>query len=138
MSRWDLRHHEERKFSPLSVWVHRGVGEDEPAWIDGPEHSPPFPGGTPLKGYPYLIVTVLGFDLEFASGQELDHCIEILSRKNLPTSRALSRVRGASHGPNRHRLSRFPATLKLWAKRERIVSGLTSAREAIRKRGVEF
>ena len=138
MSRWQLHYHPERKFSPLSVWVHRGKGEDDRAWIECRDHDPPFPGATPGQGYPYLIVTVLGVDLEFASGLELDHCIEVLSHKNLPTSRALSRERGGDLGSNRHWLARFPGRLKAWARRERIVAGLTAAREGIGRRGVDF
>ena len=62
---------------------------------------------------------------EFASLHELRRCIDVLGRKLLPTTRALSE--GTGTGPNRHWLSRLPAAAKPWKYRERAVRFLQLA-----------
>jgi len=54
-------------------------------------------------------------------GFKPDHFIEILSRKVIPTSRALSKKRGSTKGPNSHWLSRLPAKTKSYKYRSKPV-----------------
>lgn len=65
-------------------------------------------------------------ELQFSSPAQLEHCIQVLAAKPLPTTRQLSAKRGASVGPNGHWLSRLPARLKSPRRRERVVETLRS------------
>jgi hypothetical protein len=62
---------------------------------------------------------------------QLDHVIDVLSRKPLPTSRQLSLRRGARFGPNGHWLSRLPAELKAPRKRAKLVQVLRAVRAQV-------
>jgi len=128
----------ERRLSPVSYWVHAGVGEVQAPYQQCTDHRPTFPPEDPLKGFPYLTVAILGFDFEFASMAELDHCVDILEQKNLPSTSQLCRRRGSGHGPNSHWLSRLPGRLKAWPKRVRIVAALREAKAALLAKGVPF
>ena len=128
MSSSEIIYTEDRRFSPISYWVHHGVGEEETAYSNCTKFDPPFPNKDPIMGYPYLLVQVLGFELEFSSSLELDHCIEVLSQKNMATTNQLSNIRGTGAGPNTHWLSRLPSELKSWVKREKIVAALEKAK----------
>lgn len=92
--------------SPLTPWV------SQPAIKAKPE------------GYVHYEVTHLGFVFHFASLYELDACVQILSRKNLPPST-----------PNGHWLSRLPGWVKTWRYREKAVKALSQARKEFLKRG---
>lgn len=138
MSKWNFKYQKTRKFTPLSYWVHKGVNEQENGWTWCKDFTPSFPKRHPVKGYPYLTVTVHATVLEFASMKELDHFVDVLSRKNLPTTIFLSKQRGSSAGPNRHWLSRLPSKLKPWSKREKIISVLSKVRADMEKKGLEF
>ncbi len=70
-------------------------------------------------------------DLQFSAPAQLDHFIEILSTKPLPTSRSLSSKRCLPVGPNAHWLSRLAASLKSSRARERLVDSLTTIRASI-------
>jgi len=100
--------------APMAVWVHKRVGEG---------FEPPAPARQ-LQGYPFYFVRSCGFVFYFSSKAQLDHAIEILGRKLLPTSLELSRRVGPNWGPNQHWLSRLPGDLKGWKKRRRIVRDL--------------
>lgn len=138
MSRWKITYHKHRKLSPLSYWVHQGTDKNDRAYRECTTFEPPFPNKIVGKGHPYLKVAILGAELEFASMTELEHCITILSRKVLPTTISLSKARGTGYGPNNHWLSRFPAHLKSWAKRERLVATLKKVKYEISKDGIGF
>jgi len=82
----------------------------------------------PHKGFLFLHIDVADVDLQFSSLAQLDHFIEVMETKPLPTCRQLSRKRASLVGPNSHWLSRLPATLKAPRERERLVSKLRTVR----------
>jgi hypothetical protein len=89
----------------------------------------PYRGGR----YATFFVELDGFTFRFASLAELDHCVEILSQRVLPTSRRLSEIRGTGYGPNNHWLSRLPKGTKTWKHRQKAVAYLGVARNNFTK-----
>ncbi|UPW20110.1 hypothetical protein M0C34_07570 [Agarivorans sp. TSD2052] len=138
MSKWKLQHFKSRKTSPISYWIHKGVNEEETGYSWCTEYEPPFPEKDPTKGYPYLTVSVQGFEIEFASLLEIEHFLSVMEQKNLPTTLALSELRGTGYGPNNHWLSRFPAHLKSWVKREKIITAVKKAKTSVEVSGNDF
>jgi hypothetical protein len=59
----------------------------------------------------------------------------------MPTSTQLARERNVNYGPNGHWLSRLPAKLKPWSKREKIIplvkEGLHGLKSALGKTDAE-
>ena len=131
MSSWKLEFFEERRESPITFWVHKGVDEEKNSYHECVEFNPPMPLKDPVKGYPFLTVTALGFDMTFSSLHEVEHFIAVMEQKNLPTTLSLSVQRGADNGPNSHWLSRFPAKYKGWTKRVKLVSAVKKAKESV-------
>ena len=74
--------------SSLTPWVHKGV--DAPYW-KATVFDPPMPRAMQGKGWPVWIVEHRGRELVFASMQEIEHAIDILSRKILPSTRDLGK-----------------------------------------------
>jgi len=107
--------------APLAFWVHVPVPRSALC-------IPPAPTPIPHKGYVVLHVEVDGFDLQFSAPAQLDHFIEVLSSKPLPTSRQLASKRGLPVGPNGHWLSRLPARLKSPRRRMKLVQLLLGVR----------
>ncbi len=114
--------------TPLSFWVHRH--RDARVWSASHEFDPPLPTPVPGRGYPRLEIEFQRVFLYFASLEELDHAIAVLSANPLPSTRRLSRLRGTAAGPNRHWLSRLPGRAKSHKFRRRLVAYLCSARDA--------
>jgi len=110
----------------MSFWVH--IEADGRPWCDAEQFSPPIPSPVPGKGFPTFHVEFDGFTFTFASLDELNVCLETLSKKLLPTSTQLSAKRGTSVGPNSHWLSRLPAKVKPWRYREKAVAYLAKAK----------
>ena len=103
--------------APAAFWVHRPVdGSDE--------CDPPVPPAVPHKGFAFLHVEFDAVELWFSAPAQLDQVIDVLSRKPLPTSRALSSRCDPAAGPNGHWLSRLPARLKAPRNRMRLVETL--------------
>ena len=119
MKKWRIEYRSGFCATPISFWVHKHIDHD--IWIYASEFEPPLPKPIPCKGYPFLIVNILGAELVFASIEEVEHFLEVMRQKNLPTTWRLSRQRVDNYGPNSHWLSRLPATLKPWSKRERLL-----------------
>ena len=119
MSKWRIEYRPKYQNTPMSFWVHKNL--DGEAWIRSKEFDPPLPEAIPVKGFPYLVVDAMGTDLEFASIEEAEHFLYVISQKNMPTTRQLSRLRTEAKGPNSHWLSRLPADLKPWSKRQKII-----------------
>ncbi|MDO6579353.1 hypothetical protein [Alteromonas stellipolaris] len=138
MSKWKFKYGHQRPTTPISYWVHKGVGEDDTYYSNCTEFTPPFPKKDVIKGYPFLTVTVLSFDIYFASMFEVNHFLSVMEQKNLPTTMALTEQRGRSLGPNNHWLSRFPARLKSWKKRETIILAVKKAQKEIESSGISF
>ena len=110
--------------APVAFWLHRPV--------DGSDaFDPPVPPAVPHKGFAFLHVEFEAAELWFSAPAQLDHFIDVLSRKPLPTSRALASQRGLSVGPNGHWLSRLPATLKSPRNRVRLVESLKAIRASV-------
>ena len=119
MKKWRIEYSKEYQPSPLSFWVHRHLDND--LWRHASEFAPRLPEAIPLKGYPVLLVDALGIELRFSSIEEVEHFLEVLSARNMPTPMRLSRQRDERYGPNGHWLSRLPSKLKPWSKREKII-----------------
>jgi hypothetical protein len=119
MGKIRLEFKEEYSETPVSYWAHKEI--EEGYWQDSLKHNPPLPIAIPCKGFPVLIVETQGIELEFASVPEMEHFLEVISQKNMPTTNQLARARGLTGGANRHWLSRLPAKLKPWNKREKLI-----------------
>ena len=111
--------------APVAFWVH------VPVPGAGDACDPPAPVAIPHLGYAVLRVAFESHELQFSALAQLDHFIEVLSRKPLPTSRQLSSRRGLPVGPNGHWLSRLPAKLKSPRKRVQLVQMLGAVREQV-------
>lgn len=111
--------------APVAFWVHVPI----PGAVDACD--PPAPVATPHLGYAFLRVEFESHELQFSDLAQLDHFIDVLSRKPLPTSRQLASRRGLPVGPNGHWLSRLPAELKSPRKRERLVQSLCIIRAQV-------
>lgn len=111
--------------APLAYWVHVPVPGEAGAW------RPPAPNHVPHRGYVFLHVEVGKMDLEFSALAQLDHFIDVMDARLLPTSRQLSILRAAPIGPNGHWLSRLPACLKAPRQRQRLVKELRRIRDEI-------
>ncbi len=119
-----IAYRDSRWISPVTPWVHKGV--DAQFW-KATVFDPPMPLRTPGKGWPTWIVEHRGRELVFASPQEIDHAIDILSRKILPTTRELGQPYRAV---NSHWLSRLHSSFKPWKVRQELVKRLKQARPA--------
>ncbi len=107
--------------SPLTPWVHKGV--DAPI-RKASVFDPPMPPAIPDKGWPAWVVEHRGRELVFASPQEIEHAIDILSRKILPLTRDLGQPYRAV---NSHWLSRLHSSFKPWKVRQELVKRLKQA-----------
>jgi hypothetical protein len=108
--------------APIAFWVHAHAwGSKLP--------GAPIPQPVSHRGYAMLHVDFGGHELSFSAPAQLDHCIEVLSLRPLPTSRWLAARPGLPVGPNGHWLSRLPATLKSPRRRARLVAALREVRE---------
>lgn len=138
MKRWEIIYDKASGFTAMSYWVHIGVDEKIKGYSSCDTFIPPMPSKVPGKGYPLLQIYALGDNFAFASMAELEHCIEVLGQKNMPTTRALSAQRGTKVGPNKHWLSRFPAKYKPWRKREKLVKILKKVKIEIEQQGINL
>lgn len=111
--------------APVAFWLH------VPAPGTTSDFDPPAPRAVANLGYAFLRVEFESHELQFSALAQLDHFIEVLSRKPLPTSRQLSSRRGLPVGPNGHWLSRLPAELKSPRKREKLVHALRGIRSEV-------
>lgn len=101
---------------PMSFWVHKHLDGD--SWARATQFAPPLPKPLPGRGYSTYFVEFRDVRLRFASTDEIRACVDTLERRVLPTTRALSAVRGTELGPNSHWLSRLPSALKPWRTRQ--------------------
>jgi len=111
--------------APLAFWVHVPVAGSETDCV------PPAPIPVLHKGFVFLHVEAADVDLQFSSLAQLNHFIEVMETKPLPTSRQLSRKRALPIGPNSHWVSRLPAKLKAPREREKLVDKLRAVREQL-------
>ena len=113
-----MEYREKPGMSPLTPWVHKAV--DGPYW-KATVFDPPLPSPVHGKGYPVWFVDHRGRSLVFISRDEIEHAIDVLSRKILPSSRELGRPYMAV---NSHWLSRLHASFKPWKVRQELVRRL--------------
>ena len=118
MKKYWITYSDTWKNSPLAFWVHIPLGGE--FYEDSTIFNPAAPQKE-LEGYPIYNFELDGFIFEFSSKEQIEHFIEILTQRVMPTSRALSEKRGAEVGPNSHWLSRLPAKTKSYRYREKLV-----------------
>ena len=129
MKRCWIEYTEEFSASPMTYWVHKGSGGEH--WREADEVVPPMPRPVPGRGFALMHVEYSGFTFTFASLDELDVCLDVLSKKNLPTSSQLSAERGTGAGPNGHWISRLPARVTPWKYRAGATAYLREARRVL-------
>lgn len=114
MKQWRIEYYANRNFSPMSWWVHQCIDEniqiDE--WRKLKLYEPEFPPQIISKGYPYLFVTIDGYELEFSSSHEVKHCIKILEQKHLPNTKNLVCQGSTTYGGFNHWLAQYPSGLQ--------------------------
>ena len=138
MKKYHIEYNQTRKYSPLSVWVHKATTRDKVEWRNSETYEPPFPNKVVLKGYPYLVVSVGDFELEFASSHEVRHCISILNQKNLPSTKSMVCSGSTTYTGYNHWLASYPANLKSWKLREKTVSLLLQSLKMVGSSGISF
>lgn len=136
----------EWKPSYATYWVHIEV---PPVNLSQTlDHTPALQKSIKGLGYPRFFIIYDGLELEFSSLEEIEHYIQILSKKNLPTTLSLTKIRKDLTpkivsfepyrsqwyvGPNKHWLSRLPAKFKPWSFREGLVKYLKTCLKNFKK-----
>jgi hypothetical protein len=123
ISRFRFSFEENWLSAPMAYWVHIPTSEGANTF------EPPAPLAIAKQGYPFLRFEYDIHELIFSSPAQLNHMIEVLSTKPLPSSARLSAGRQA--GPNGHWLSRLPAELKSPKGREQLVKHLKAVRKQV-------
>jgi len=104
-------------------------------WINAKLFKPELPTAIVSKGFPMLIIDALGHELRFSSIEEIEHFLEVIKQKNMPTASQLVSKRPKSIGLNSHWLSRLPAKLKPWRNRQKYIKtvecGLTEMKKLL-------
>lgn len=131
MKKYEVGYTETWQSAPMAYWVH--IEQDHEYWFAAKEFDPPAPKKAANGMYKLYKIEVDGFTFIFTSLDQLKHCIEILSMKLLPTTRALSEKRPGTAGPNCHWLSRLPADVKPWTYRQKAVKYLLKVKEELEK-----
>lgn len=124
----------------MSWWVHKAILEASPTteWRNAEQYNPTFPPCVFTKGFPYLLVTVDEFALEFASAHEVRHCIEILQQKHLPATKNLVCKSSTTYQGFNHWLAIYPTSLKSWKQRQRTVKILSKTLVELAQAGIHF
>jgi len=106
MKRHWIEFHPKWKHSPMTFWVYTPA--DGKPWPEARAFIPPAPLPVAGEGYPMFHVELDLVLFEFASLRELRVCIEVLSRKVLPTTAQLIRESGRREFSNQVWLGRLP------------------------------
>lgn len=109
----------------MAFWVHVPAPGSETGC------EPPAPPYLLHKGYAFLRVQFGVHELQFSSPAQLEHFIDVLAKKPLPTTMQLSALRNLPVGPNGHWLSRLPASLKSPRNRQKMVNELRTIQAQI-------
>lgn len=135
MKRYYVQYTQTWQPGPMSFWVHRE--KDGRLWYQAQVFEPPLPKVVPGKGFPYFYVVFDDFTFEFASLDELDACIALFSRKNVPSTDKETQARGT--GPGSHWYNILPGRIKSWHWRSKAVAYLKQARAAfLHEVGIEY
>lgn len=119
MKKWQIRYSEKYSPSPMSFWVHHHL--DCEVWKGASQFEPALPKPIPAKGFATLQVNALGVELIFASIEEIEHFLEVIKQKHMPTSMQLASLRDTNYGVHKHWLSRLPKKITPWSKREKLI-----------------
>jgi hypothetical protein len=122
MKKYRIEYSETWKNVPMAFWVHKEI--DGQPWYDAKEFSPPAPIKDINGNYKIYNVEIDGFTFIFSSKEQIEECINILSKKLLPSTIELSKSRTENLGPNSHWLSRLPENVKNWKYRQKAVKYL--------------
>jgi hypothetical protein len=134
MKRFWIEYRASYEPGPMSFWVHvqpeaqHWTPEGGPAEANRTDYDPPLPAPVPGKGFPLYHVEVDGCVFVFASLAELDELLRVFSLKAMPTPLQLSRRRGENLGPNKHWLSRLPASATSYRYRQKAVKFMEKAK----------
>jgi len=104
----------------MTPWVHDYLGKGQIAY------EPPKP--VPGKGYPRFYVEFGKFRFHFVSLEEIEVCIDTLSKKNMPNPNHEDVKEPAAHW-----LARLPSYVKPWRFREGAVEYLREAQTIFQK-----
>ncbi|WP_299984848.1 hypothetical protein [uncultured Pontibacter sp.] len=130
MKHFSISYSDNWRSFPMAYWVH--IEQDGVPWYAAQAFDPPAPQKNANGMYKIYHIEVDGFTFVFSSVEQLDHCIDILSMKLLPTTRALSEKRPGHMGPNSHWLSRLPAHVKPWSYRQKAVKYLSKIKDELK------
>lgn len=122
VSKISIRYSNERIKSPLGFWVHKAL--DAAVWDKATQYEPPLARYVSGKGYPTYGIEYKGHYLYFCSEDEINHCIDVLSKKVLPAPKYLAKIAGHSGYKHLHWLTKWPADIKSWKDRQQIVKYL--------------
>ena len=115
----------------MTYWVYRCASEE--CWHEAKTYEPPAPPPFRAEGYPMFHVDLNGVSFQFASLHELRVCIEVLSRRVLPTTAQLIRESGLTGFSNYAWLGRLPKGTHSLRYRQKAVPYLTKALEDFEK-----
>lgn len=115
----------------MTYWVYRC--DDESRWHEAEVYQPPAPPPVAGKGFAMFHVELDGVPFQFASLRELRVCIEVLSRKVLPTTAQLIHECGLKDFSNHVWLARLPAGTHSLRYRQKAVPYLAKALAAFEK-----
>ena len=138
MKKYRIEYNQKRKFSPISIWVHKSISDDKVEWRNSEEYKPPFPDKVVLKGFPYLVVLVGNVELEFSSSYEVEHCINVLNQKNLPSTKDMVCSSSTTYTGYNHWLASYPAGLKSWKQRQKTVRIIAQSLAEVTSSGINF
>ncbi len=109
----------------MTFWVYSSA--DGKPWAKTHAFAPPEPPPVPGKGFPMFHVELDHVVFRFASLLELRVCLEVFSRKVLPTTSQLIRESGRREFSNRAWLGRFPKKTHSLRYRQKAVPYLRKA-----------
>jgi hypothetical protein len=128
--RLKIKHRKKRVLSPLTPYVHLAPDEEEGEfWSDTPHDqlTPPLPPPT-AEGFKVWVLEHRGRDIHFISLQEVQHAVDVLGTKILPSPRELGKRYKAV---NSHWMSRLHTSFKPWKVRQEMISLLQSELDKI-------
>ncbi|WP_412565599.1 hypothetical protein [Thalassobius sp. MITS945101] len=133
-----LSYHKEFPWTPMSGWVGaRKTGYVRQSSASGQFKRPKsivHPFWSQRRMWCLLSVHFHGVDLRFAFPQELDHFLEILEQKHLPSGFSLLPGQQLVGRPNNHWLSRLPAKAKRWKFRQQLCVFLRDSSQVLQFR----
>jgi hypothetical protein len=125
MKKFWIEFHASWQHGPMTYWTYRA--DDDSRWHEAQKYTPPAPPPFRAKGYPMFHIELDGVSFRFASLLELRRCIEVLSRKVLPTTAQLIRESGLKGFSNHMWLGRLPKKTHSLRYRDKAIPYLKTA-----------